>query len=303
LQIHQTIAAYLPKDRDVAVYACICKNASDSITSSVWRRRFAQTFDLPDGLTPEKLAKEYMIIRGISRKWSCFDDIPLRGHVSWQLMEEQRVNRPLCLTMLRNLIISRSRASFGKMMLMLTDSNARKGLDTDGNEVIIGLNHDYIRKVVTRDEVQNSRDEVQFIDILDAVLNTDVNVYPERILSCDDEYLIQVIQLCLTSLSLQPDYSTELHHFDLSQEMAYANPVKQPVFKGEWKCRLNVHWVLATVNFFKFHLKRGGGEGLLADDYLDLESGQLPQPWLGRLQNETQQLGTHWKGAYSKLIA
>jgi hypothetical protein len=181
----------------------------------------------------------------------------------------------------------------------MADSNARKELDKDGNECVIGLNHDYIRMLVTQDAEQNSKNEVQFIDIIDAILKTDVNAFSEKILSAEDEYLVQVIQLCLTPLNLHQKYGTRFHHFDLSQEMAYANPFKQPVFLGEWKQRLNVYWLLATINFFKLHLQHNG-EGLLAGEYLDLEPGQSPQIWLGKLKDETQQLGTYWKGAYSK---
>jgi hypothetical protein len=184
----------------------------------------------------------------------------------------------------------------------MADSNARKELDKDGNECVIGLNHDYIRKLVTQDAEQNSKNEVQFIDIIDAILRTDVNAFSEKILSAEDEYLVQVIQLCLTPLNLRRKYGTRFHHFDLSQEMAYANPFKQPVFLGEWKQRLNVYWLLATINFFKLHLQHNA-EGLLAGEYLDLEPGQSPQTWLGKLKDETQQLGTYWKGAYSKQTA
>jgi hypothetical protein len=155
--------------------------------------------------------------------------------------------------------------------------------------------------VVTSDQQKNHKDDVQYIDILDAILNTDVNVFPERILSAEDEFLIQIIQLCLTYLILQRDYSTKLQHFELSQELVYAGPYNLPLFKDSWMCRLNVQLALSTVNFFRFHLKQSGGEGLLAEEYLDLPASQLPQPWLGRLKDETQPLGAHWKGAYSKL--
>lgn len=47
-----------------------------------------------------------MILRGISKKWSCFDELKLRGQSPRNLMEEQRINRPLCLSMLKALIIS-----------------------------------------------------------------------------------------------------------------------------------------------------------------------------------------------------
>ncbi|KAA8577057.1 hypothetical protein EYC84_007068 [Monilinia fructicola] len=56
--------------------------------------------------------------------------------------------------------------------------------------------------------------------------------------------------------------------------------------------------VCHVANFFKFHLKAGKGEGLLAHAYADLPQAQCPQPWLGQLKPGTQQLGTHWKGAY-----
>lgn len=118
--------------------------------------------------------------------------------------------------------------------------------------------------------------------------------------SVDDEFLIQIVQLCLTSLVLQPDLHVPLHHFDLSQELVYASPYSMPLFRGEYMCQLNVQLALSTVNFFRFHLKQSGGEGLLAEDYLRLQADQQPQPWLGRLKEGTQQLGSHWKGAYSR---
>lgn len=128
-----------------------------------------------------------------------------------------------------------------------------------------------------------------------------MNVFPERILSVEDEFLIQIIQLCLTYLLLQRDYSAKLQHFELSQALVYASPYNVPLFTDCFMCRLNVQLALSTVNFFRFHLKQSGGEGLLAEEYLDLPAGQLPQPWLGRLKDETKPLGAHWKGAYSKL--
>ena len=141
---------------------------------------------------------------------------------------------------------------------------------------------------------------MQFIDILNAILNTDETVFPKRILSAEDEFLMQIIQLSLNSLILEPNNLNKVHHFDWLQEMVYGGPYNKSLFKGTWMCQVDSRLCLATVNFFNFHFKNSG-EGLLAEEYLDLVAAQLPQLWMGRLKDETQLLGTHWKGAYSKL--
>ena len=180
---------------------------------------------------------------------------------------------------------------------MRTDSNARKGNDPAGNQVIIGLNHDYVRAWVAH----GSR---KYTDIIDAVLNTESTSWVEGdIVSANtDGSLVLVIQLCLTSLSLHPQYcNNTVSHFDISQREAYADYKKQPIFVGGWKQDINVRWLLHTVNFFKLHLKASSGEGLLAQYYEELECDQLPQPWLGRIKEGTQLIGSYWKSAYSKL--
>jgi hypothetical protein len=142
-------------------------------------------------------------------------------------------------------------------------------------------------------------------DILDAVLNTEQTSWMEDdIVSANtDSSLVLVIQLCLTSLSLHPDScNSTISHFDISQREAYVDHKKQPVFVGGWKQDINVRWLLHTVNFFKLHLKASSGEGLLAQHYDELERGQLPQPWLGRIKGGTQPIGSHWKSAYSEFI-
>lgn len=183
----------------------------------------------------------------------------------------------------------------------MTDSNAHKGVDKNGKEVIIGLNHEYIRRMVTHGKFTEIENEVYFVDIMDSILSTDVNVSPKKNVYAKDENLVQVIQLCLTWLTLQLDHQAKLCHFDLSQDMAYAHPSKQPIFFGAWKQRVNVQWLLATANFFKLHMKEHG-EGLLSTDFWSLDPHEVPQPWLGKLNNETETLGTQWKGAYSKSI-
>jgi hypothetical protein len=84
----------------------------------------------------------------------------------------------------------------------------------------------------------------------------------------------------------------------MSQREVYTDHETQPVFVGNWKQVINVRWLLHTVNFFKLHLK-APGEGILAQQYGELERGQLPQPWLGRIKEGTQPIGNHWKSAFS----
>lgn len=140
-------------------------------------------------------------------------------------------------------------------------------------------------------------------DVIDAVMNTgNVSWNDDDVVSATtDNALTLVVQLCLTSLSLHPDCcNSTVSHFDMSQRAAYADHQKQPVFVGGWKQDINVRWLLHTVNFFKLHLKASNGEGLLAQQYEELERDQLPQPWLGRIKEGTQPIGSHWKSAHSK---
>lgn len=177
-----------------------------------------------------------------------------------------------------------------------TESNAREVVNSQGNQIIVGMNHNYIREWVN----QNSR---RHTDIMDAILNTEKNSWDhdDIVTATTDGSLVLVIQLCLTHLSLHPDCcKSTAAHFDMSQREVYTDHRSQPVFVGAWKQDINVRWLLHTVNFFKFHLK-AHDEGTLAQYYEDLERDQLPQPWLGRIKEGTQPLGSHWKSAHSKL--
>lgn len=169
--------------------------------------------------------------------------------------------------------------------------------------MIVSRNFDYIRDYVSF--VSGTTHTGNMVDIIDSICKTDNNWNFKKVNSVDSSLdsntLVLLIQLCLTWISWDPRYCTNtISHFDLSQLEVYASPARQPVFLGRWKTDLNVRWCLHVANFFKFHLKAGKGEGLLAHAYSDLHRNQLPQPWLGRLKPGTQQLGSHWKGAYCK---
>lgn len=120
-----------------------------------------------------------------------------------------------------------------------------------------------------------------------------------KVTTQDKNSLVLVIQLCLSFLILRPGIHNGIPHFDLSLAEVYADRAVQPLFAGVWKHSLNVRWMLSTINFFKYHLKFEG-EGLLAHLYYDLEPDQLPQSWVGKLKDETLQIGGNWKVAYSK---
>jgi hypothetical protein len=187
---------------------------------------------------------------------------------------------------------------------ILAESNARKTHDDKGNQVIQGLNLQFIYDLITG---ENGR---SYVDILEAVLNTDFDNDKDklrdmsRIVSASVEgTLVYAIQLCLTPISLNPRFCNKykVSHFDLSQYQAYDTPARQPIFCGRYKQDVNVRWLLHVVNFFKFHLTTNN-EGLLAHHYQDLESDQFPQPWEGRIEPGTKPLKSHWRGAYSKFI-
>ncbi|KAG0649749.1 hypothetical protein D0Z07_3720 [Hyphodiscus hymeniophilus] len=282
IQIHQNIAGFFERDSDVLTYAQLCKKTRDSISSSVWRKRFVDTFDMPEGdFETLALAQKYAYRREFAG-WVCFDMKPFSAFATAECAAVQEVNTKKCLLVLRDLIL---------------ESNARKVIDAEGKQTIVGRNHEYIR-----DWVQHGGRK--YTDIIDAILSTDKTSWDFRdvVSATTVDSLVLVIQLCLTYISLHPgSCNNEVSHFDMSQREAYADHAKQPVFVGGWKQDINVRWLLHTVNFFKLHLKSPHGAGVLAQHYEDLEHHQTPQPWLGRIQGGTQPIGSHWKSAYTFL--
>jgi len=185
------------------------------------------------------------------------------------------------------------------------------GRDDGGDSVVIGHNHEFISRWVI-DNGLGVGDG--YLDILDAATRTHEHIpdfwHPDRVVSASrEDSLVLVIQICLTALNLNPiscninksvRSPTNVPNFDSTQVEAYADHEKQPIFVGMWKQDINVRWLLSTVQFFKYHFRQPTGEGLLGTMYDSLEPDQLPQPWVGKLVEGTQELGTNWKGAFSK---
>ncbi|KAF7959187.1 hypothetical protein EAE96_002702 [Botrytis aclada] len=285
VEVHQNIAKFLPHDRDVIRYSQICRDTRSAISDSVWRYRFLERFDAAPDAPVEVLREKYQVRHRTTKLYTMFDFNKYRYHPSGDIARIEKAQEKV-LDMLQNLII---------------ESNAYKSYDDNGNEMIVGRNIDYIRQYVEGSFVSGTTHAGDIIDIVDAIAKTRNDWNLKAICSVDSNANTRVllIQLCLTSISWDPRYCTNtISQFDLSQLEVYAPPARQPLFLGKWKGDLNVRWCLHVANFFKFHLKAGKGEGLLAHAYAELEQSQLPQPWLGRLKSGTQKLGSHWKGAY-----
>lgn len=139
-------------------------------------------------------------------------------------------------------------------------------------------------------------------NLIDAICNTEA-LFPSnkhkssRFVSS----LVLIVQLCLLHLSLDPFIcNARPPQFPESQTQVYKCYSEEPIFKGKNKSELNLPWLLHVANFFKFHLKQPGGEGMLSHMYSRLNESELPRQWRGKLRPETQELGKRWKGAFGK---
>ncbi|PBP22045.1 hypothetical protein BUE80_DR007040 [Diplocarpon rosae] len=285
LEIHQHIALFLPKDRDIISYALICKKSSFAINWSIWRKRFLQFFDEVAGLQPQELTWRYAFRRDVCQNWVAFDLKGLGlGRLDKEMQKVQVYNQKNAIEVIQGLLL---------------DSKASMASDGNGKQIVRGLNLSYIADLLTGNGVS-------YLDIVDSIFNTsfdkDVNAaYSSRqvVTASKDKTLIYVVQLCLTPFSLHHDFcNRNVNHFDVSQYYAYSRPCSQPICTGFFKQDVNVRWLLHVVNFFKYHFK-SEGEGLIAHDYKELEVDQLPQFWVGNIKGGTQPLARHWKGAYT----
>ncbi|KAI6708363.1 hypothetical protein JHW43_009103 [Diplocarpon mali] len=284
LEIHQYIALFLPKDRDIMSYALICKKTGFAINPSVWRMRFLQFFDEVIGLQPKELTWRYAFRRDVCQNWVAFDLKGLGlGRLDKEMQKVQVYNQKNAIEVIQGLLL---------------DSKASMTSDGNGKQVVRGLNLSYIADLLTGNGLS-------YLDIVDSIFNTsfdkDVNTaYNSRqvVTATKDKTLIYVVQLCLTPFSLHHEFcNRNVNHFDISQYHAYSRPCSQPICTGFFKQDVNVRWLLHVVNFFKYHFK-SEGEGLMAHDYKELEVDQLPQFWVGNIKAGTQPLARHWKGAY-----
>ncbi|CAG8974002.1 hypothetical protein HYALB_00008551 [Hymenoscyphus albidus] len=284
-ELHEKIVKFLPHDRDVASYMLICKSSGSAICDFVWRMRFEEKYDLPRLPTgsskpdTRSLAIQYRCRQLVLSQYTTFNVNRIGGRIDDKVRLALIRKQQNCLDLLKDLLI---------------ESNACV-VEENGIRKVSGQNIDVIRNMVSY------VGEGSHVDILDAVLCTSHRYHKYDDIGstyCSDT-LVFVIQLALTPLSLDPSFATQpVAHFDLSQSQVYATAKTQPVFVGKYKQYINALWLLNCVNHFKFHLKTRG-DGLLSQEYYDLEPHLRPQFWTGLLKSGTRVLKRHWKGAHS----
>lgn len=191
-----------------------------------------------------------------------------------------------------------SRSQFTKTLLILIESNAYIGRDENGDNVVIGYNHDYIRDWLSRED---TKDPKPFTDVAGAILRTNHDWDLEsHVGSNTDGALILVVQLALGSLLLDYSILGIESAVPSAQSQAYVDRRTQPAFFGKHKTEINVKWILNVIGYMAFHLKTEH-EGVLNCAYFEFSPDELAQPWTGKLQDATQPFGSKWKCAYSEL--
>ncbi|KAI9739003.1 MAG: hypothetical protein M1818_005317 [Claussenomyces sp. TS43310] len=283
-EIIQEIAKYLPDDQDAVAYAQLCKVTWAWMNDSEYRRRFLVLYDDIEGSDRVQLAKQYKARAKIARQYVRFDQGLENGQAA-------------CLVFLRTLII---------------ESNGQKIVAADGSSTVIGRNFEFMNEYANRaDRIGQSGGT----NILDAMCRTEslFRSAKHSRSSGKTASLPLLIQLCLLHVSLDPHPGSplsgaqqrarmsRLHHCHEAQEQVYKCFSHEPIFLGGSRNEINVIWLLHVANFFKFHLLKDDSEGIYADGYINMEKGNLPRAWTGRLKNGAQQLSKRWKGTYCYL--
>jgi len=164
---------------------------------------------------------------------------------------------------------------------------------------MVGKNFNIIYEITNR---QGKSDGVHTIDILEALFEYDSStVAPRGMKRSEKAKSIAMVQLCLLPIILDLEHNSRgTCHWDSSQRVVY--DLSQKMFEGQYKSRVKLDFFLNTLNFFKFHLKTGNGEGILNEAYSKLGRRQCPQLWYGKVPIATQNMQGHWKGTWSICI-
>ncbi|KFZ08049.1 hypothetical protein V502_09571 [Pseudogymnoascus sp. VKM F-4520 (FW-2644)] len=271
LEIHQNIISLLPSDQDVNNYGAACKVLRACVGPIVWQKRFLRVFDNIPGADPVKLQAQYKKRQGIAKRFISFEEKALPGQTH-------------CLDMIKEMII---------------ESNAHVYRDKDNNEIVGGHNHHFLTKYF---QYIASDGRLKGTNLLDNIAGSLPKPFLKKKRPPGQKSLTMVIKLCFVHLVLHPDIcNTKTSIFLASQEQVYKCFTETPLFRGKNKYEINLPWLLHAANFFKFHFKTPDGEGILAHMYQQLEKGELPMAWTGKLKSGTQKLGPHWKGAFTFL--
>ena len=181
----------------------------------------------------------------------------------------------------------------------MKESDAHVFIYDNGDTEIYGRNHEFVRRLIGGATAWKPTGP-QGTNIVDSICKTDALFPSYRHRSSRfPSSLVLIIQLCLLHFSLDPYTScVRAPRFYDSQQHAYKCYSQEPIFKGKKNEDINLPWLLHVANFFKFHFKQPGGEGMLSHMYRDLGECERPRQWRGRLKAGTQELGKRWKGAY-----
>jgi hypothetical protein len=119
--------------------------------------------------------------------------------------------------------------------------------------------------------------------------------------------MLQMFQLLMSARSLSfITSSPTILAFPESQQMAYMDTARQPIFGGSSGMEVNMVWALHVVNFFRYHMLQDS-EFTLCPAFKDLSNAMdgtaMPQMWKNKLSNNDSlaPVGKHWKGSYGKL--
>ena len=114
--------------------------------------------------------------------------------------------------------------------------------------------------------------------------------------------LLRTLQLVLTHLQLDITMSPATFSFEYSQKAVYGHPSKNRMFRNSSFEKINIEFLLDTVNFFKFHMTNPRAQTLY-DLVNGLAERQKPKAWDSRVEHDLGegQLGKHWLGTYGKI--
>ena len=130
--------------------------------------------------------------------------------------------------------------------------------------------------------------------------------------------LIQTLQLVFSHWALDLSMNPQTYSYPYSQQMVYSHPEACSLFGGLHNGKVNIHYALHIVNFFKvrlqqflfttrahtvqYHMTRVDEQTLFLN-YSALSDDQKPKAWDKPLkQGVVEQLESHWKGAYGMLL-
>lgn len=186
---------------------------------------------------------------------------------------------------------------WANIYLFHVEANGNVDRNKNGDEIVSSFNHNFFFQYFQQISVQGT---IRGTDLLDNINGAGTTSSPKKKV-LHSQALGLTVKLCFIHLILHPEIcNLKSSIFHTSQEQAYKCFRDAPLFFGRNRYEINMPWLLHVATFFRFHFKTPDGEGILAHMYSQLETDELPRPWIGQIKSGTQVLGRHWKGAFSE---